>query len=91
MCFQVIHTRIEQSLDQFGDASNHFEFEWEVTNIHFGHKLKSACGKVRYLLFVVVIIHLSLDCDEFLLPTPTSLYQFLLFSAAMVIVFGTWC
>eukprot|EP00604_Paraphysomonas_vestita_P003978 CAMPEP_0174824254 /NCGR_PEP_ID=MMETSP1107-20130205/32305_1 /TAXON_ID=36770 /ORGANISM="Paraphysomonas vestita, Strain GFlagA" /LENGTH=94 /DNA_ID=CAMNT_0016050617 /DNA_START=505 /DNA_END=789 /DNA_ORIENTATION=+ len=27
---QVVHRRIEQSLDEFGDTSNHFEFEWEV-------------------------------------------------------------
>jgi hypothetical protein len=27
---QVIHRRIEQSLDEFGDTKNHFEFEWEV-------------------------------------------------------------
>jgi hypothetical protein len=27
---QVIHRRVEQSLDEFGDTTNHFEFEWEV-------------------------------------------------------------
>ncbi len=30
LCYQVIHRRREQSLDEFGDSSNHFEFEWEV-------------------------------------------------------------
>jgi hypothetical protein len=48
---QVIHRRIEQSLDEFGDTTNHFEFEWEVL-ISFDRnleQLRSASIRVNRL------------------------------------------
>mmetsp|Transcript_2097 Transcript_2097/g.3267 ORF Transcript_2097/g.3267 Transcript_2097/m.3267 type:complete len:88 (+) Transcript_2097:638-901(+) len=36
---QLIHHRTEQSLDEFGDRRNHFEFEWEIV-ISFDKQLE---------------------------------------------------
>lgn len=60
---QVIHRRVEQSIDEFGDTKNHFEFEWEVL-ICFDRnleQLRSATVRINRLTTVETIEEEKLD------------------------------
>ena len=44
---QVSHIRREQSLDEFGDRSNHFEFEWELRMTFDKHMIAMNATRLR--------------------------------------------
>jgi hypothetical protein len=56
---QISHIRREQSLDQWGDTTNHFEFEWEVRATFDANMREMTASQVK-----ILDLHMNAEMGE---------------------------